>query len=125
VGKGGSADEGRLGVGAQIRQFVEVVRKLAQLRQVRPAKCGAAHLQEEIRQDGREAGVAGALAVAVDRALDQRGARGDARRARPPRRAPLSLWQCTPTFLTTENSRTTRPTISLRSSTSVPPLVFA
>ena len=51
--------------------------KIPQLRKAGPAERRAAHFQEKIGQDRDQVGVPGAFAIAVDRPLHQRRARGD------------------------------------------------
>ena len=84
---------------------------------------GDAHLQREVRDDRRQVAVAGALAVAVDRALHVPGAGPHRRPARWPPRSRCRRGRWTPTITSSPKWSTTAPTISSTSWGSEPPLV--
>gem|GEM_PF-2983755 len=75
VGEGAGPHEGGPQVRPLVRHVVDVEGKVAELREVFPAGEGIALLEDEVRQDGSEVGVAVALAVAVHGPLHLDGPR--------------------------------------------------
>ena len=71
VGEGVAADVGAVGVRRHVAELVEVVRGRGEAGQLLLADDLEAHLQLQRGQDRGEVGVAAALAVAVDAALDE------------------------------------------------------
>ena len=75
VGEGAGADVRLVRVGRDVGDLGHEARQLRQVRQVVAAGHGLeAELERQVGPDGDEVGVAAALAVAVDRALDVAGA---------------------------------------------------
>ena len=70
VGKGVAPDVGLVGVGREVQQLIDEVRRLSEPAQLLIAETLVAELQLQVGDDRDQVRVAGALAVAVDRALD-------------------------------------------------------
>ncbi len=79
VREGGAADERRASAGTLVGDLIDEKREVAQLRQAFVAQDAKAHFELEIGDAGDQVAIAGPLAVAVDRPLDLRRARLDAR----------------------------------------------
>ena len=77
VGEGAEADERLIAAHRQVGQFGDVAGDGGEGGELLAADGGVAELEFEIGDDGAEIGVAAALAIAVDAALDVRAARLD------------------------------------------------